>query len=57
MDKDTPKEIELNRDDSIPGLLKDLDAFINHPDGHEEIMASFDQQYCQKYVEAKAPAK
>jgi hypothetical protein len=56
MDNTSAKEIELNRDDSIPGLLKDLDAFINHPDKHEEIMASFDQKHCQKYA-AKAPAK
>jgi hypothetical protein len=41
------------------GLLKELDAFINHPDAHEKIMAEFDQQYCKKYSEATplAPAK
>lgn len=44
------EKIELHRDDSVPGLLKELDAFINHPDKHEEVMASFDQQYCKKYA-------
>jgi hypothetical protein len=49
----TQKEIKLNRDDSVPGLLKELDAFINHPDAHEKVMADFDQQYCKKYSEAE----
>jgi hypothetical protein len=34
-------EVKLNRDDSIPGLLKELVAFINHPDEHEKVMAAF----------------
>lgn len=41
--------IKLNRDDSVPGLLKELDAFISHPDEHEKVMAEFDQKYCKKY--------
>jgi hypothetical protein len=41
---------ELHRDDSVPGLLKELDAFINHPDEHEKTMAQFDQQHCKKYA-------
>ena len=52
----TQKEVKLNRDDSVPGLLKEIDAFINHPDEHEKIMADFDQQYCKKYSEATGQA-
>jgi hypothetical protein len=29
-------------------LLRELDAFINHPDAHEKIMAEFNQQHCKK---------
>ena len=42
---------ELDRDDSIPGLLKELDAFIHNPDEHERVMAVFDQQHFKKYSE------
>jgi hypothetical protein len=48
MEKDV---IEVPHDDSIEGLLKDLNAFIEGSDHHEQIMDAFNQQHCEKFAE------
>jgi hypothetical protein len=47
------KLIEVQHDDSVEGLLKDLKGYIEGTDRHEQIMDAFNQQHCEKFTEHK----